>query len=275
MQYIFYLQTMKSSLKRIFSNITVFSIKATYVFTLCIIFSLIVLYGISRILEDQNPNYTKNTISIKGRASKSVKPDQAVINLGANFTGKNIIDLQEKAHKAVNEATIVIENLNIDKEDITVNNYNVSPNYDYSTNEIKNYEIYINMQVKIENLSENDQLISKVIKASTQAGLNQVYGLYYEISNRDEILKELKEQAIKNAKDEKEHTEEILGIKLGKLIATDLDHDYYPYPTPVMDFESRTEVESQDQGYSNVQDIEFNPSSSELEAEVILYYEIK
>ena len=264
---------MKIFIKQTVKEFTRFSLKATYVFILFIVLVAISTYTAVNIIDNNDTKATR-TIGVQGKATKKVTPDEINISFGGNYTDKDILALQNKAHKAVNKATEEIKALGIEEKDISTNNYNIAPEYDYSTNSIKNYRIQIRMQVTIHDLDKNEDLASKVLEKAISAGLNEVYYLQYNISNRDEIMEQLKDEAIQNAKENKKHQEEVLGVKLGKLVRTSLDDNIYYYDSfePV---QRDVAISEGEESRPNVENINLNPGQEELEYQVTLYYEIK
>ncbi len=263
-------------IKKVLKHFLLFSSKATYIFFLVILAILLGGLIIQRIVKNTHINEYPNTIPVTGKATKKVKPDQVTIIIGTNLTDKDILTLQEKSHNAVNKSTNAIKNLGINANDISTNLYEINPNYDYSTDTIKNYQAQIRIEVQIKDIEKNSDLISKVIKEAISSGLNEVYALDYSISNREEIIKELKDEAIENAKKEKKHTEEILDVKLGKLVDTNFDDAYYPLYRDYESYAPKLEVSSTEENNKpEVPDINITPKSMELSKSVTLYYEIK
>lgn len=257
------------SVKEIF----VFYSKAIFVFLLT---SLVIAFGIWYYDQTDDEVQTRDTVAIEGTASREVTPDIVEITVGAYLEGNDPIQLQNDANTAVNDATSRIIALGIEEENIRTSNYSLNNQYDfYNSNETEEYFIDVTFQITITNLPNrsDSNIVGDVLAEAAGANLNQVRGLYYDISNRNEILEELELEAIDDAKNRKNDIEDASDVQLGDVVDIVLGSGggFYPYGRD--DFatfdsavpEAAPQVDTP---------IEVQPGQDELSVRVTVYYEV-
>lgn len=207
--------------------------KIAFMFLAIIIFGAIVIVSI---LRDRIVNQNQFQISVVGQGKVFYEPDTANITLGVQ------IDKLFRADDAINQlnkkANVIIDaitKLGIAKEDIMTQNYNLYSNYDLIGNvsKVNGYSANESIVVKVKDITNNQELISKVISEATKAGANQINGVTFENSNIDNLKQQARVEAIKNAKEKSKAIEDALGIHFGKIVGM---WENYIYPT--QDFSS-------------------------------------
>lgn len=248
-------------------EIIVFYFKSTFVFT------LVVATVAFAVWYDNNSTDTlKDTIAVDGSAKIEVVPDIVEVIVGSYLEGNDIVKLQEDANKAVNDAVTKIKALGIEEENIQTSNYSLSSDY-YWNDDSDNYYIDVTVTVKITNVDQrsDENIVGSVLSEAASSKLNQVRSLYYDISNRDEIIEELKLEAIENAKSKKDSYAKASGIKFGKLVDMSFGGGDYYYP--MYGYAESEVTTSKDAGLKNEVQVELGQNT--LEASVSLYYEVK
>lgn len=224
-------------------------------------------------------SYTnKRTLTVTGTAKEKITPDSARITLGKNIRGKNPVTVQTEASTAINKLVTEVKKLGVAEEKIATSNYALTPIYNQK-NDVESYEVNISVTVTLEKSNPKDEMPSKIIAAGTTAGINDVRGLSFYVSDQDELTKELQEKAIADAKDQAKKRAKAASIKLGKVLSIG-GSDFYYYdgtdrgesvgggagaPTaPVPD------KEDNDGG-----GVVINPGEYELQNSVTLVFEVK
>jgi uncharacterized protein len=198
--------------KEFLGQLLSFAAKATYVFLIVIV---IMLIGMN-IYTSNIRNADTKTLAVDGKAKQLVQPDTIIVNVGTILEGSSVVDLQKKATDNINKATDNITKLGIPGNKIQTANYDVSPKYD-NNGKINGYSINISLKITIENVTTKDNKAGSVISAATDAGLNEMRGLSYEIKDEDKILDNLKLLAIDDAKSKKDSLAKESGIRLGEI----------------------------------------------------------
>lgn len=258
-------------LKELVKDFLKYAAKATYVFALLLV---IVLIGIAQFFSRAQDVATNNLFSVNGSAKREITPDFAKVTVGTFVIGKDIISIQNEANTKINKAQKAILALGIAEDKIQTSNYNVTPEYDFTTKKITNYSVNVEIVVEIGDLDQEKNVAGDVIEASSAVGLNEVRGLVFDIKNREEILDELRLEAIDDAKAKKDELADRSGLRLGALKNVNTGGNYYYYDgRGVIDTPSSGEG-TDNSGGPKVVDVNIKPGKTELSVTVTLVYEI-
>lgn len=186
--------------------------------TILIFLSVILLTGIVvvSILRDRIVNQSQNQVTVMGRGETEYKPDTALINLGVQIdkasTSENALgQLNEKMNKIIES----VKALGIPEEDIKTKEYNLYPQYEYKdgTSKVSGYSANQQLSVKIKNIIDNSDLPNKVVSEASRAGVNQILGINFEVSNLNDLKQQARILAIKDAKSKSGDMAKAAGIK--------------------------------------------------------------
>lgn len=158
-----------------------------------------------------------NTMTFSGEASQMIVPDVAVISMGYTSEKKTVSAAQKDVNEVIKKFSDKLKELGIKDTDIRTNNYNIYTQYDYSSSvrRLTGYQVSEDIQIKVRDLEKT----SEVLNLAGELGMNEVGNLTFDIENKDEYIKKLKEEAIKDAKENAKNRAELLGIKLGDIVA--------------------------------------------------------
>lgn len=191
---------------------------------------VLALASFSLMAQQNSVLQTPRTIQVRGVAEAEVTPDVAYISLSLieyykdnNNRNKVSIDvLEEQLYDAAMKA-------GIPKEDFTINNiYSIQA----QTNKKKKDPGFLaskQYRIKVSNLNAVNDLFEAVDDKGIQSSRIESF----EYSKKDELERELKIQAVVNAKEKATYMTEALGDKLGKAITVS-ESGYINFPQPVM-----------------------------------------
>jgi uncharacterized protein len=206
-------------------------------------------------------------MSVTGTAKNKVSPDSASITLGKNLRGTDVADLQAQAATAINTLTAKLLETGVLSEEIRTNNYSVNPVYN-DEGDITSYAINISVQVTLEKKNPEQELLTKIIVAGTESGVDEVSGLYFYLADYDLAVKELEDEAIADARATAEKRAASAGATLGRVISVS-SGGYYPY------YSLEGRAVATDSASAPSSDIQFSAGQFDLEANVTVTYELK
>lgn len=214
----------------------------------------------------RNPESIK-TMSFRGDAKVSVIPDIAVVSMGISVEKKTVSDAQAESTKTMNAFIAKLKATGIDSKDIKTNNYNVYPQYDWTSTKqiLRGYQISQNVEIKIRNLDK----VSEILGFAGEFNLNQVGDLRFDVDNKEQYLKQAKEDAIKKAKLNAQETARSLGIELGRIVS----YDEYSDNTSVYNGYPMYSKSVRDEGLGGAAP-EVSVGNAELKMNVGITYEI-
>lgn len=171
------------------------------------------------------PQYREISVSAEGRVF--VKPDVALINLGAKTEAWNVKTVIKENTEKMNLILTELKNLGIAEKDIQTTKYNLEPRYEYlekGERIFKGYVLENEIRVKIRDFEK----IGEVLEKATEKGANLIGNLSFSIDDSEEARAKAREVAIKRAKEKAEKIARQSGIKLKKLVNIYEEYSYYP-----------------------------------------------
>ena len=138
--------------------------------------------------------------TVSGTGKASAVPDTAFVSFGVTKTAPTVEAAQNQVNQIANTITGGLKALGIAQKDIQTTNYNVNPNYDYTSGKqtTNGYIVSENIEVKIKPVEK----ANKAIDIATAAGVNQIGGITF-VLNEDEkkkLQQQATQEAIKNAR---------------------------------------------------------------------------
>ncbi len=215
-------------------------------------------------------NGTSNTIQVSGQATAKVSPDLISVYFNVDTKGTTSQLAEDANSVIVNKLKDNVVVLGFKETDLTTENYNIYPEYDYSNGQrLTGYRATHSLKIEIS--SEQKSKVSSVIDAGTNAGAGISY-INFELS--PSLQQSAKTQAIKNASDDARVKAEALAQgfnkNLGRLVSVSLNEfNYYPWPI----------YASKDSGTSGAAEAKtavssITPSNQEVSASVTAVYKL-
>ncbi len=156
---------------------------------------------------------TKN-ISVTGNAQVILAPDIAYISIGVHSEAQNAKDAVA-ANNAQTQAVIeAIKGQGVDPKDIQTTNFSIyqQQKTDQSGASLGNYFMVDNtVYVTIRDITK----IGAILDASIAAGANNIYGITFDVQNKEAALATGRDQAMKDAQAQAEQLAKGAGVTLG------------------------------------------------------------
>ena len=172
----------------------------------------------------------ERSLSVAGAGTAYLVPDIAYIYLGVH-TEMTSASEAVTANNAQTESMIAaLTDFGIDAQDIRTTNFSIYPfdKYDPLTGTPtgeKYYSVDNTVYVTIRDLSRLGDLLDTVVAA----GANTVNSIQFDVADKDEVLKQAREDALKNASQQAQELAEAAGVELGEIQSiTFTDSQAYP-----------------------------------------------
>lgn len=167
-----------------------------------------------------------NTITVDGDSEIYATPDIATISFGAQAENKDLTQAQADVEKVVSGAIDEIVSAGISKDDIKTTYYNSYPRYDYNRKcdtygcengdrVLLGYEVSQTVSVKVRDLDK----VSAILGILGKAKVSDISGPNFDIEDRDALVQQAREEAIKEAKEKAKGLAKDLGVHLGKIVS--------------------------------------------------------
>lgn len=178
----------------------------------------------------QNVKYEQQTMNVNGNGEVSVSPDMAVISFSVETKAKTASQaVRDNAEKTTNVLNAL--KAKIGKEDkLSTTGYNLSPIYEYNNqtkkSEFNGYRATNTVLVRTYDL----EIVGDLIDSAAEAGSNNIQGLTFDSTKRNQHKKEALVKAVEDARTTAELLANAAGIKITKIYQISPS---YNYPVPV------------------------------------------
>lgn len=182
---------------------------------------LVAAIVIVAILRDRIVNPPQWQVSVAGQGKVAYQPDIVNVTLGVQIDKeKTAQQALSQLNQTVKKVVAALKTAGVPETNVQTQNYSLFPQYDYTNGAsiLSGYNANQQLVVKVEGIKDDMDKVSKVIKAATDAGINQVLNINFDVSNLEELKQQARILAIGDAKNKAGATADAAGVKLGKLI---------------------------------------------------------
>ena len=165
-------------------------------------------------------------ISVTGEGKVKMIPDQAIITVGFQNSGKEAKEVKALNDEVVDRVIKFLKKNGVPSTDYKTNNVSLHKSYDYEKKK-NNFQADQTLSVTLKDLMKYDEIMMGL----NDAGINSIQGVEFKSSKMDDYEKEARKNAILNAKQKATDYVSVLGQKVGKaLLITDNSQAYMPQP---------------------------------------------
>lgn len=185
---------------------------------------LATLFGLATQAQDQKPQVPQ--ISVTGEGKIKVTPDQAVIMVGFQNSGKDAKEVKNLNDEVVDRVIKFLKKTGIPATDYKTNNVSLYKSYDYEKKKSV-FQANQSLSITLKDLSKYNELMLGL----NDAGVNSINGVEFKSSKIEDYEREARKKAILDAKQKANDYVSVLGQKVGKaLLITDNSQVYVPQP---------------------------------------------
>ncbi len=165
-------------------------------------------------------------ISVSGEGKVKVAPDQVVISLGVQNTGKDAAEVKKLNDETVDKVVKYIKKFGIATSDFQTTNVSLYKSYDYEKKK-HNYQASQSITVTLKDIKKYDELMMGLV----DTGINTINGVEFKSSKLEEHKVTARKQAVLDAKKKAEDFASALNQKVGKAVMiTDNSQPVYQPP---------------------------------------------
>lgn len=190
----------------------------------------VVLSACSAVGTGGNSSTQPRTINVNGSSQVILEPDVAYVSIGVHSESE---DAKEAVATNNQQSQAVIDALveaGVDPKDIQTTNFSIYPQERYSpTGESlgKYFAADNTVYVKVRDLDGLGDLLDTAV----QAGANTIYGISFDVENKDAAMEQGRTAAVENAQMQAEQLAAAAGVTLGPVYSMS-SYSNYPVPMP-------------------------------------------
>jgi uncharacterized protein YggE len=163
-------------------------------------------------------------IFIAGYGVARMRLDRANLTCRVQSVGKQLADAYTDNDLIVSAAQKGLSDLGIKPEDVATTNVSIYPEYqNEATGKIRRYRIMRDLKIKLDPMKVGD-----VCAALVRAGVSDIDGLSYELSDKKALEEKARQEALKDAYSRAEMIADAFGQKLGYLEWSSENPGNYP-----------------------------------------------
>ena len=156
------------------------------------------------------------TLSVTGSGKILLVPDLAYINIGVRSEAADVSSALAANNTQATAISDAIKAVGVEDKDLQTANFNV---YSYQQYDQMGQPSYISYSVEntlyvtVRDLTK----LSQILDAALSAGANQIYGINFDIADRQAALSQARDLAIKDAEAKAAATAATAGVTLGQI----------------------------------------------------------
>ena len=172
---------------------------------------------------------TDRFIRVSGAGEVTVVPDMAYINIGVHSEADDVTTALSTNNEQATKLSDALKAAGIDAKDIQTTNFNVYPMTQYDNmgqpTGMK-YDVDNTVYITVRNLAN----LGKLLDTAISAGANNIYGISFDISDKETALTQARDLAIKDAEAKAQSVASVAGVTLGDIISIDVSTPTYSQP---------------------------------------------
>lgn len=169
------------------------------------------------------------TLSATGTGKVMLVPDLAYINIGVRSEAQDVSSALAANNAQATAITDALKAMGVDEKDLQTANFNVYSIQQYDQMGQPSYISYSvenTLYVTVRDLTK----LSQTLDAALSAGANQIYGINFDIANRQGALEQARDLAIKDAEAKALATAATAGVILGQIQTINVSNTSYVQP---------------------------------------------
>jgi hypothetical protein len=177
----------------------------------------------------------ERTMGVSGTGRVTVVPDIAAINIGVRSEAEDVTEALDTNTAQASRISRALQELGIEEDDIQTSNFNVYPSdrYDPMTGQVEGryFVVENTVNVTVRDLTS----LGEVLTAVVEAGANNIYGINFDVEDREAAVAEARKLAIEDAKAKAQAIAEESGVELGEIISISV----YSGSTPTIYYDAK------------------------------------
>lgn len=209
----------------------------------------------------------KRTVSVNGQGTVTLTPDMATISVGVQTQGAEAEEAVAENNAKAEAITAALKEFGIEDKDIKTTNFSVYPRQRYNDDgEIVDvtYIVQNTVMVTVRDL----EILGEVLDASVAAGANNIYGVSFDIADRESAYAQAIEAAVANARTRADALAAAADAKLGEALKIDT---FIGGGGVFVEMETR----GLDMAMAEESAVPVSPGEMEIHVDVTVIYELK
>jgi len=162
------------------------------------------------------------TMIVVGEGRVQASPDIATANIGVTAVATTVVSATQQVSQTMSDVLDALMAQGVAQEDIQTTSYSINlidgvfgPGQDEDGEQPQRYQVTNSVQMTIRDIGA----IGTTMDAAVEAGANQVFGVGFDVSNREELVLQALEEAVQNAEERAQRLATLTGVELGPIVS--------------------------------------------------------
>ena len=162
------------------------------------------------------------TVTVQGSATISLEPDWAVLQIGVITRGATAAEALQQNNQQISAVIAALMQQGVAEPDMQTSNLYINPEYSYESVDASSahtlpagYAVNNTLEVLVRDIDT----LSAVFDAGMQAGANQMYGLTFLSSKKQEGYEKAMQDALADARKKADIIAQTTGLTLGSIVS--------------------------------------------------------
>ncbi len=176
-----------------------------------------------------NPYAPPHQLNAQGVGVVYLTPDVAYISVGVQTSANDVTTALNDNNAQATSIANTLKELGVAEKDIQTSAFSVYPQQDYGPDgqpAAMKYVVNNTVFITVRDLNN----MGKMLDAVVRSGANTIYGITFDVENKDSAFSDARKMAIDNAKKNAAELAQAAGIELGDLVSLNVYQTSGPSP---------------------------------------------
>ncbi|HWQ85009.1 MAG TPA: SIMPL domain-containing protein, partial [Anaerolineales bacterium] len=204
------------------------------IFGLLLVAAIAIAWGGPSIVKAQDPTPTAQaplrTITANGTGQVFLTPDIAYITIGVRSEGKVASEVLGSNNESADKLVQALRAAGIAANDIRTSNFSIYPQQQYNAQGLPSGEITYVVENSLYVTVRDLEAVGDILDEAVQAGANSIYGIQFDVANKEQQMGAARKAAVDNARQVAEELADAAGVTLGDVQAVTTSSGGFPGP---------------------------------------------
>jgi hypothetical protein len=214
----------------------------------------------------QSEQSASRTMNVNGTGKVYLVPDIAYINIGVHTENKNASEAVEANTAQAQKVVDSLKAAGVEEKDIQTTNFSIYPQQKYDPNGQPTGEIIYMVDNTVAITVRDIAKLGKLLDVAVKAGANNIYGITFDISDKEAALSQARELAVEDAQQIATELADASGVTLGQILTIS---SFGGIPVPIYEGKGGSMVAAE------AANVPVSPGQMVLTVDVTMVYEIR
>ncbi len=156
------------------------------------------------------------TITVNGYGMVNLAPDLASISIGVHTENRDAGESVQENNQQATAVKDALTGLGVAEKDISTSNFSIYPQQEWNNDGERTGTLYVvdnTVNVTVRDLDS----IGQILEAVVDAGANNIYGITFDVAEREAARQDAMSAAVSNARERAQTLADAAGVDIGEV----------------------------------------------------------